>query len=783
MAPWETALQMTDFVGEEELSLDSMVEIVRTTLQVQRPGDEGERMLPDALSWIAVLCQQRGDARGAKLLMCEAVRAQESVCGATLHESVISLRQRHVRTLIDMKELCVAEKECNELVQMSIRLYGGRQDENVANALEDLALVKMELGQSERSLRLYLEALAIKDAARGTRRNLASAATLCAVGATHLHRKELDEALVAYRESLDIQSELLGSSVSESLVATLSEIGDILRIKGDYDGALQHLLRALPAQVKLSQSKESPEVAVVIVLIAGVLREKNDYTGAIRQLRKALRINEEAFKSSSCDEVLEVRGKLVTVLTLSEDYCDAVEECEKLLDGETEQNGTRECASVGLTLAKFASILHRMGKYENAITAFEEALRVQTAAAKSRWNSMVVQTLEGYASTLDACGRSKEALDLLLESHKISKFLGRQDSLPEMRRLLGTIACAKLELGDKASAMEDFAKLFKHGKVDPDGINPVTVLTWKSAYATLLQSADDFKAAEALYKEVIAEDEQGNPRRGIFIRQAIHNYGLLRATRGEYKEAAALLFSVLEKEKESKMLSQRNIAEVQLDLAKIHVPLGDHSSAIELAGNALDSFKAGGVSFCEPTVLFAMEFFGQYLLRGGFYERAVDAFLQVLAVKRHLCPFWGGSFAGYARLVLSSSKLSDALQGIKTSFRERSITQGTIPFESVVRTLKILSILSIILSDWDGAKAYLAQIEDLSKLVCRSLMNISNVVGIIDSWIQNEEADQDAAARALAELTRSSSNLFDADGSHDWISIDAVMRKSAHDDS
>jgi len=121
----------------------------------------------------------------------------------------------------------------------------GSDHRDIASILNNIATVRLELGDDDTALIYYRETLRVERASLGTT-NPDVIMTLQHVGHVHELRGELDEALQYYREALDIQMATASTIEEEVAIAqTFNVIGNVYLQRGEARHAVTYFSYSL----------------------------------------------------------------------------------------------------------------------------------------------------------------------------------------------------------------------------------------------------------------------------------------------------------------------------------------------------------------------------------------------------------------------------------------------------------------------------------------------------------------------------------------------------------
>ncbi len=166
----------------------------------------------------------------------------------------------------------------------------GPEHPDVADSLNNAALVLRHLGHYEKAIENYQRAAAIKEKVFGPNHPWAVGSETN-LGAVYAMQGKYDLALLHGRNALDLSEKLLGPR-HPSLANALNNIGGILWGLGRYDEAVTYHQRALEIAEKV-YGPEHPEVARIQHNIGRALLSAERYQPALERLERAVAMAEK----------------------------------------------------------------------------------------------------------------------------------------------------------------------------------------------------------------------------------------------------------------------------------------------------------------------------------------------------------------------------------------------------------------------------------------------------------------------------------------------------------
>jgi CHAT domain-containing protein/tetratricopeptide (TPR) repeat protein len=170
------------------------------------------------------------------------------------------------------------------------RVYGADCPE-VADALDRLATLHRDRGDTARAEELWTRSLAIREKALGPE-HLSVAVTLGNLGVLRWSRGDVAGTRGAYERSLHILEKSLGSE-HPFVAGALHLLAGVLQVQSDFKRAEEYYGRALAIREK-ALGPEHLDVAVTLNGLGTVARLKGDYVSAVKYLERSISICEKA---------------------------------------------------------------------------------------------------------------------------------------------------------------------------------------------------------------------------------------------------------------------------------------------------------------------------------------------------------------------------------------------------------------------------------------------------------------------------------------------------------
>ena len=306
------------------------------TLQVERKGDEAEKLQREGLA-IRERLRGRDSAETAEALdelaktltgksaypeaekdALEGLRIREKIVGPNSTEAAESLRT--LGTLYSAQD---EWKKSDEVIsrQLAILRQTNPDSPDVASALNDLALVKMELGDLDGAEKYFLEAMNSTERVLG-QDHPEYASLLENLGNVWYRKGEYAKTAEQLEKVLAIRRKALGDD-AEPVARTLGNLGTVYGSSGNDAAAIPKLQEA---QARLTKflGPDHPDVASVLIGEAGSLMRLGRLDEAESAARQGLQIRLAKFKPESIPVSL-AQLRLGQILTKKKSYPQADE--------------------------------------------------------------------------------------------------------------------------------------------------------------------------------------------------------------------------------------------------------------------------------------------------------------------------------------------------------------------------------------------------------------------------------------------------------------------------
>jgi len=385
--PLSDSLSHLGDVLTRQAQFDAAEPLYREAIRVEssRPKDPAARaQLANSLYGFGVLLARQGRYVEAQKTLREALARQQALYGAVNPDAARTMKDL-AQAVADGGDLKAALPLMQSAVAMQRALRGNELHPDLAEAINDLALLHQLMGDYDESERFYLESMAMKRRLYGDK------------------HPEIANAL-------------------ENLASAMQDKGDLARAEPLYQQALA-MWRALLGDTH-------PEVANALHNLASLQYDRGDTRQALATQRESLAIYRKVFPQDH-PTVAFVLNQIGFWLTMSGDYSEADRDIQEALAMRRRLLGDDNpgVASSQVVLATLQVAQHH---YTEALESARGARDIYTAAlSATHWRTAVAMSAQGAALT--GLGRYAEAEPLLTQSAAI---LGKDGGAPPVFRTL-----------------------------------------------------------------------------------------------------------------------------------------------------------------------------------------------------------------------------------------------------------------------------------------------------------------------------------------------------------
>ena len=302
-----------------------------------------------------------------------------------------------------------------------------------ATTLNNIGLTYSELGEKQKALDYYQQALSLHQA-EGDRSGEAS--TLHNLGLLYSDLGEQQKALDYYQQALLLRREV-GNRSGEAV--TLSGIGLVYSDLGEYQTALEYYQQALPlAQAVGNRARE----ATILNNMGGVYSNLGDMRKALDYYQQALLLHQAVENRA---------GEANTLNNIASVYADlgdpqhALDYYQQVLSLARSVSDRQEEARV---INNIGSVYSDLGDNQKALQYYQQALPLYQAIGDRSGEATV---LDNIGSVYGELGESHKALEYHLQALPLRRAVG--DRAGEASTLVG-IGIIYLDWGDARKALD-----------------------------------------------------------------------------------------------------------------------------------------------------------------------------------------------------------------------------------------------------------------------------------------------------------------------------------------
>ncbi|MFZ0848824.1 MAG: CHAT domain-containing tetratricopeptide repeat protein [Hyphomicrobiaceae bacterium] len=321
----------------------------------------------------------------------------------------VSAQQQDIATLTRQIEQMVTEGRVTEALPIARRAIDlmererGPNDLELANAMNALALLHMQLGQYADAEPLYKRALSIREKVLGNE-HTAVGATLHSLAALYVYQGHYMDAEALYQRALGIKEKALGPDHSQ-VATTLHNLAVLLAMQGRYGEAEPIYMRALAIKEK-TLGPEHTDVGSSLYAVAELYVRQGRFLEAEPLYKRTLAIKENALGLNHSEVGTTLYGLAALYV-----YLGRFEEAEPLYRRTLAIKETLlgpEHSEVGSTLHNLAVLLALQGRTSEAEQLYRRVIAIKENAL-SPDHTEVGSALYGMAELYGQQGRHAEA--------------------------------------------------------------------------------------------------------------------------------------------------------------------------------------------------------------------------------------------------------------------------------------------------------------------------------------------------------------------------------------
>lgn len=316
----------------------------------------------------------------------------------------------------------IGDYENAEMLQeraLAIRLKTlGSNAVAVATSLKNLAQIHFANGNYSKAEKEYLQALQIFESNFG-RDNLEVADVINEVGSIYESKGDYSRSLYHYQNALSIRQKILGPN-NPTVAASLNNLGLLYAAMGSYDQAEELLSRSLDIAEK-SFGSNSPYVAQSLHNLGWIYYSRGQYVKAESVLQRAIFINESNLGPDH-PSVAQSLDNLGAVYLARDNLAGAESVWRRSLTIREKANGPNH-PDVARSLANLGSLAQKRGDLVNAKIFFERSLMISERVFGPT-HPQVAKALSLLASVYGQQGDKENAFNHVSRALMVMRALG-----------------------------------------------------------------------------------------------------------------------------------------------------------------------------------------------------------------------------------------------------------------------------------------------------------------------------------------------------------------------
>ncbi|WP_437841993.1 tetratricopeptide repeat protein [Sorangium sp. So ce1153] len=499
----------------------------------------------------------------------------------------------------------------------------GPDHPGVATTLNNLALLLQAKGDHATAEPLFRRALAIREKTLGPDYPDV-AASLNNLAGLLLARGDYAAAEPLFRRALAILEKALGPDHPD-VATTLNNLALLLLAKGDHAAAEPLFRRALAIREKTLRP-DHPDVAASLSNLALLLLAKGDHAAAEPLFRRALAILEQALGPGHPDVATSL-SNLAGLLEAKGDYA-AAEPLYRRSLAIREQALGPEHPDVATSLNNLALLLHAKSDYAAAEPLFRRALAILEKALGPE-HPNVITSLNNLALLLHARGDDAAAEPLYRRAlARREKALGPEH--PDVAASLNNLAGLLWAKGDYAAA-EPLLRRALAIRVKTLGPEHSDVAQSVNNLASLLQEKGDYALAELLFRRALAIVEKALGPQHPDVATSLNNLASSLHVKGDYAAAEPLYRRALAIREKALGPQHPDVAQSLNNLGTLLHAKGDDAAAEPLYRRAL-TIREKVLGPEHPDVAQSLNNLAGLLVEKGEYAATEPLLRRALAV-------------------------------------------------------------------------------------------------------------------------------------------------------
>jgi tetratricopeptide (TPR) repeat protein len=332
----------------------------------------------DCMAGLAEVYFELGRYEDAEPVLIQVLAMRQELFGER-HLAVADTIQELGLNQFDQGNNPVAEQKLREALALRRDILGPEPHPDLAENMNDLALVLFTAARYEETESLYLEVMEMQQILYGDE-HPQIATTLGNVGQLYRMQGKLTDAAASYAKALKMQVQLLGEAHPD--VARIhNDMAFIYADEGDLDKAIASMEKALSLR-QAALGEVHPEVALTLSNLARWRAQTGDDVAARALYQQALEQMQALLDPEHIDVAIAKMG-LAQLLTRSGELKEAQRLAKSSHDTLAAALGSDHWIAY-LSLSVYGGVLSALGQYEEAATMLEDSYRKLQDAPGSR---------------------------------------------------------------------------------------------------------------------------------------------------------------------------------------------------------------------------------------------------------------------------------------------------------------------------------------------------------------------------------------------------------------
>ncbi len=321
--------------------------------------------------------------------------------------------------------------------------------------------------------------------------------------------------------------------------------------------------------------------------MAGVLADLDEQGRALRLAEEALAVEETLYGPDSP----EVHETLLLVGDVTSDPDSARALLRRHLELSHALYGERHPA-VATSLERLAQVEGRAGNLEESVRLFEQAVEIlrEHPGADSAYSRHLAWALGRLAENQLGFGRPAAAVAAGREAYEIMRATHGSDH--SETAIHGVKLAGALRMAGEVAEARRIYEVSLPTMDEEFGPAHTTTMHSRGNYALLLLQMDDYRAAEAVQREIVAASRERYGEMSPAVASALQNLATNLKEQERYAEADSLSSAAYAMFLQTRGETHYQTAFPLLTLAEIRLTLGDYAGAESAARDATRILKA-----------------------------------------------------------------------------------------------------------------------------------------------------------------------------------------------